>query len=66
MVKKVIIGNLITENIIELWKSKKLESIRKSLSKPNRNFEPCKSCDVLGTLIGEDSFDAWINSELNK
>jgi hypothetical protein len=44
-----------------LWKSKKLESIRKSLSKSNRNFEPCKSCDVLGTLIGEDSFNAWIN-----
>ncbi len=59
--KKAIIGNLITENIIELWKSKKLESIRKSLSKSNRNFEPCKSCDVLGTLIGEDSFNAWIN-----
>lgn len=58
--KTTKIGNLASENIWELWiKSKRLSGIRKTLSKSNRSFIPCNTCDVLGNVIGEDSFLAW-------
>ena len=57
--KKINFGNLNNENIIDIWKSKKLNNVRKKLSKCDRNFMPCKNCDVLGTVVGKESFDEW-------
>ncbi|EJF07769.1 radical SAM superfamily enzyme [Thiovulum sp. ES] len=57
--KSVIFGNLQNENILDIWRGKKLETMRKNLSNSNRNFTPCKTCDVLGTVMGKESFKAW-------
>jgi radical SAM protein with 4Fe4S-binding SPASM domain len=57
--KNLILGNLKTDNIWDIWKDKTLNHIRKKLSNADRNFVPCNSCDVLGTVIGKDSFNAW-------
>ncbi|MDN5126631.1 radical SAM protein [Aliarcobacter butzleri] len=58
--KTTVIGNLAKNNIWDLWKNgKKLNTIRKILSDENRNFTPCKTCDVIGTVIGKDSFEKW-------
>ena len=51
--KKVILGNLNKENLIDIWFSKKSMQIRKMLNKANRNFTPCNVCDVEGTFMGE-------------
>ena len=51
--KKVILGNLNNENLIDIWFSKKSMQIRKMLNKANRNFTPCNVCDVEGTFMGE-------------
>ena len=51
--KKIILGNLNNEKIIDIWFKKKSINIRKMLNKGNRNFSPCNVCDVTGTLIGE-------------
>ena len=51
--KKIILGNLNTSNILDIWFSSKAMSIRRMLSNSNRNFEPCNLCDVDGTLMGE-------------
>ena len=51
--KKIILGNLNSENLIDIWFKKKSISIRKMLNNANRNFSPCNVCDVAGTLIGE-------------
>jgi radical SAM protein with 4Fe4S-binding SPASM domain len=57
--KKLTFGNISTENILDIWQGKKLQGIRKSLSKANRNIFPCNKCDVHGDLIGKEHFDAW-------
>ena len=51
--KKIILGNLNKEKLIDIWFSKKSIGIRKMLHKSNRNFTPCNVCDVEGTLMGE-------------
>ena len=61
--KKVVLGNIEKDNILEVWRGEKLEEIRKNLANSNRNFIPCNSCDVLGTIIGEKNFKAWERNE---
>ena len=51
--KKIILGDLNKEKLIDIWFSKKFMGIRKMLNKANRNFEPCNVCDVEGTFMGE-------------
>ena len=51
--KKIILGNLNNEKLIDIWFSKKSMRIRKMLNNSNRNFSPCNVCDVEGTFMGE-------------
>ncbi len=64
--KKFKFANLATQNLWDTWKNKTINGIRKKLASSNRNFNPCNRCDVLGTVIGKESFDGWMNMELNK
>ncbi len=57
--KKMILGNLNNETLKNIWLSKQATFARKQLIKGNRNFEPCKSCDVTGTLIGKKHSESW-------
>jgi len=58
--KKIILGNLKKENLLDIWFSERSMKIRKNLINSNRKFKPCNVCDVEGTLIGE------VNSEYFK
>jgi radical SAM protein with 4Fe4S-binding SPASM domain len=58
------IGNLAAEDFWDLWQNKYLSAVRKMLAAENRSFAPCKTCDVRGRVIGQDSFDAWIRKGL--
>ena len=51
--KKLILGNLKKEKLVDIWFSKKSMRLRKMLNKSNRNFAPCNVCDVDGTMMGE-------------
>ncbi|MBL6857118.1 MAG: SPASM domain-containing protein [Pelagibacteraceae bacterium] len=51
--KKLILGNLNQNKLLDIWFSKKSMSIRKMLNNSNRNFSPCSICDVDGTMMGE-------------
>ncbi len=51
--KKIILGNLKTEKLTDIWFSKKSMRIRKMLNQSNRNFKPCNVCDVVGTFMGK-------------
>lgn len=51
--KKLILGDLNKEKLIDIWFSKKFMGIRKILNKSNRNFKPCNVCDVEGTFMGK-------------
>ena len=51
--KKVILGDLNKEKLLDIWFSAKSMRVRKMLNKANRNFKPCNVCDVEGTFMGE-------------
>ena len=51
--KKIILGNLKKENLVDIWFKKKSMKIRNMLVKSNRKFSPCNVCDVDGTLMGK-------------
>ena len=51
--KKIILGNLKKEKLLDIWFKDKSIKIRKILTNRNRNFSPCNVCDVDGTLMGE-------------
>jgi radical SAM protein with 4Fe4S-binding SPASM domain len=51
--KKIILGNLNKEKLIDIWFSNKSINLRKSLNNSNRNFAPCNVCDVDGTFMGK-------------
>ena len=51
--KKIVLGNLKNEKLIDIWFKEKSMKIRKTLLKSNRNFSPCNVCDVDGTLMGK-------------
>jgi MoaA/NifB/PqqE/SkfB family radical SAM enzyme len=57
--KKLIVGDLNRENILEVWTGKILSRIRQRLGAADRHFSPCNVCDVEGTLQGEQHFLAW-------
>lgn len=57
--KTVKFGNLKEKKLFDIWNGKALNGIRKRLTNVDRDFGACKNCDVLGTLIGKESFDAW-------
>ena len=57
--KKIILGNINKSTFLDIWTSKKAIKIRKRLSKSDRNFSPCNSCDVKGDLIGKKHADSW-------
>ena len=57
--KKLVVGDLNSQTIFEVWNSNAFNTARKSLITNNRNFEPCKTCDVNGILNGKPHFLAW-------
>ena len=54
--KERVVGNLFQQSIMDVWMSKGMRKVRMRLAKGNRDFSPCKTCNVKGTLVGEQSF----------
>lgn len=50
-------GDVKLKSIKDIWLGDKLTAYRRELRNKTRNIEPCKFCDVNGTLIGKESFD---------
>jgi len=58
-IKKTILGNIKKESIVDIWTNENTTKLRKRLGNGDRNFYPCKVCDVMGTRQGEEHFKAW-------
>ena len=57
--KKMIVGNLYKQDLMEIWLSKLLMVARHRLYQGDRNFKPCNVCDVEGSLMGNKHAEAW-------
>lgn len=58
-----VVGNLLQQSIREVWLSKHMNKIRTRLAAANRNFKPCDTCSVNGTLVGRKSFNLLMGIE---
>ena len=59
--KKKIIGNANLKKIYDIWIDQKFHEVRKRLLKLDRNYDPCKECDVNGLINGNEFAEKWNN-----
>lgn len=58
--KKLIVGDLNSQTIFQVWNSNEFNRARKNLMHDNRKFAPCDLCDVNGLYNGKSHFEAWV------
>lgn len=63
--KEHVVGNLLQQDIREVWFSKEMRKIRNRLAKGDRTHSPCDKCSVNGQLFGEKSFNLIQDHESN-
>jgi len=57
--RRVSMGNLMQENIYEIWTGKVFTEFRKNLLNGKRCKNPCLDCNANGTLLGKKHADIW-------
>ncbi len=57
--KKIILGNLNKQRLLDIWFGKKSMILRKRLNNSDRNFTPCNVCDVDGTFMGKKNSEYY-------
>jgi radical SAM protein with 4Fe4S-binding SPASM domain len=57
--KKVKFGNINVQSLEEIWFSKYFQRVRQNLIDGNRAVAPCKNCNALGVVHGENHAKAW-------
>lgn len=55
--REIIIGNIQTSHIRDIWLSEQMKEIRKKLFYGDRSMAPCNTCNVHGTLHGKTSME---------
>ena len=57
--RRITMGNMMQENIFNIWSGKILSKYRSDLLKGNRKTSPCNSCNAQGTLLGQNHAKIW-------
>ena len=57
--RRVSMGNIMQENIFNIWIGPSFDKFRKNLLKGKRVDRPCKSCNAQGTLLGQTHASLW-------
>lgn len=57
--RRQAMGNMMQEEIFEIWTSKIMKKYRLDLLNGKRNNDPCKSCNAQGTLLGINHAKLW-------
>ena len=52
-------GNMMQENIFNIWAGKIITRYRKELLKGKRASSPCNTCNAQGTLLGQNHVKIW-------
>tara|TARA_Y100000590_G_scaffold305812_1_gene344963 strand:+ start:202 stop:1125 length:924 start_codon:yes stop_codon:yes gene_type:complete len=59
--KKIKMGNLNNQSLLEVWSSPNFNKYRKVLGNGKRALMPCKACNTDGTLHGKNHHEGWVN-----
>ena len=54
-------GNMMLENIFDIWVGKIITKYRKNLLEGNRCNSPCSECNAEGTVLGKSHAKEWKN-----
>ena len=58
--RKVVQGNLMQKNLIDIWNGKMITKYRKKLlTGKKRDESPCKECNASGILLGDSHANEW-------
>ena len=57
--RRVTMGNMMQENIYNIWVGKIMAKYRKDLLKGKRISSPCNACNAQGTLLGQNHATIW-------
>ena len=57
--RKVTMGNVMKENLYEIWTGDIISEYRKNLLKGKRCDSPCKECNAEGTILGKQHALNW-------
>ena len=57
--RKNLMGNIMQETILQIWKGRTLTNYRKDLLSGKRCSNPCKNCNADGTLLGKNHAAKW-------
>ena len=57
--RRVTMGNMMQENIFDIWGGKIMSKYRKELLDGKRKSSPCNSCNAQGTLLGHNHAKIW-------
>jgi radical SAM protein with 4Fe4S-binding SPASM domain len=57
--KMLVVGNLQSHSLIDVWKSAAMNNVRETLYNADRCFAPCNSCDVSGLIMGAEQKESW-------
>ncbi|MFH1581667.1 MAG: radical SAM/SPASM domain-containing protein [Pseudomonadota bacterium] len=57
--KRISVGDVNDSSLLEVWNNDRLKKIRMDLARANRDFSPCNLCNVDGTMMGQNHFNAW-------
>lgn len=52
-------GNMMLENIFDIWVGKIMTNYRKNLLKGKRCASPCSECNAEGTVLGKNHAEEW-------
>ena len=59
--RRMAMGNMMQENIFNIWTSKIMTKYRKNLLNGKRVDNPCTSCNAEGTILGKNHAKKWLN-----
>ena len=57
--RRVSMGNLMQDTILNIWTGKTLTEFRKNLLLGKRCSGPCKMCNANGSLLGKNHAEKW-------
>ena len=55
------LGNINRSSLLDIWSNNNFINVRKRLINKDRSSDPCRKCDINGTLNGQKPFDLWKN-----
>ena len=57
--RRQTMGNIMQQEIFDIWKGPILSKYRKRLLKGDRSLKPCNQCNSDGMVYGSNHYKAW-------